>query len=91
MVKEVEKRVEVPVFQDRVVEFEVEKNVFIEVERVIDRIVDKLVEVPKEIKEVEIQKIVEQKIIEVFKEIPRTLEVEKLVPLYEETAQVIEV
>ena len=31
-------------------EYEVEKSVFIEVERVIDRVVDKLVEVPKEIK-----------------------------------------
>ena len=33
--------------QDRVVEIEVPKNVYIEVEKIVERIVDKLVEVPK--------------------------------------------
>lgn len=33
--------------QDRVVEVEVPKNVYVEVERIVERVVDKLVEVPK--------------------------------------------
>lgn len=42
-----EKRVEVLVYQDRPFEVEVQKNVFIEVEKIVEKIVDKLVEVPK--------------------------------------------
>lgn len=33
--------------QDKVVEIEVPKNVYIEVEKIVEKIVDKLVEVPK--------------------------------------------
>jgi hypothetical protein len=33
--------------QDRPVEFEVPKNVYIEVEKIVEKFVDKLVEVPK--------------------------------------------
>lgn len=42
--KEVEKIVQVPVIQDRIQEVVVEKNVYIEVDRVVEKIVDKVVE-----------------------------------------------
>jgi hypothetical protein len=35
--------VQVPVFQDRIQEVTVEKNVYIEVEKIVERVVDKLV------------------------------------------------
>lgn len=40
---EVERTVQVPVVQDRVQEVEVPKNVYVEVEKVIEKVVDKLV------------------------------------------------
>ena len=43
-IKEVERIVQVPVIQDRIQEVIVEKNVYIEVEKIIERVVDKLVE-----------------------------------------------
>ena len=33
--------------QDKIVEVEVPKNVYVEVEKIVERVVDKLVEVPK--------------------------------------------
>jgi len=43
-IKEVERIVQVPVIQDRIQEVIVEKNVYIEVEKIVERVVDKLVE-----------------------------------------------
>lgn len=55
------------VFQDRPFEVPIEKNVFIEVEKIVEKVVDKLVEVPKVEQIFEIREVIQEKIIEVVK------------------------
>lgn len=49
--------------QDRIVEIEVEKNVYIEVEKIVEKIVDKLVEVPRYEEKIINNEVIIEKII----------------------------
>lgn len=64
---EVERTVQVPVVQDRVQEIEVPKNVYVEVEKVIEKVVDKLVEVPQYEEKVINNEVIIEKVIEVIR------------------------
>jgi len=55
------------------------KNVYIQVEKPVEKIVDKLVEVPRYEEKIINNEVIIEKVIEVIKEVPRTIEVEKLV------------
>jgi len=59
----VERIVQVPMIQDRIVEIEVEKNVYIEVEKIVEKIVDKLVEVPRYEEKIINNEVIIEKII----------------------------
>jgi hypothetical protein len=56
--------VEVPVFREVPHEIDRQKNVFIEVEKVIERLVDKLVEVPRVEQTIEFREIIKEKVVE---------------------------
>ena len=66
--------------QDKIVEVEVFKNVYVEVEKIVERVVDKLVEVPKYEEKIINNEVIIEKVIEVIKEVPRNIEVEKIMP-----------
>ena len=55
------------IIQERHIEVPIEKNIYIEVERIVDRIVDKLVEVPRLEQTFEIREIIHERIVEVIK------------------------
>lgn len=56
-----------PMFQDKIVEVEVSKNVYVEVEKIVEKIVDKLVEVPRYEEKVINNEVIIEKVIEVIK------------------------
>jgi deoxyhypusine synthase len=63
--------VQVPVFQDRIQEVIVEKNVYIEVEKIVERVVDKLVELKTVEEKIINHETVQERVIEVIKEVPK--------------------
>jgi deoxyhypusine synthase len=63
--------VQVPVFQDRIQEVIVEKNVYIEVEKIVERVVDKLVELKTVEERIINHETVQERVIEVIKEVPK--------------------
>ena len=90
-IKEVERIVQVPVIQEKIVEVEVIKNVYVEVEKVVDRIVDKLVEVHQREEIPTIHEVIQEKVVEVVREVPREIEVERIVNLYIEKEKIVEI
>lgn len=72
---EVERIVEVPMIQESIREIEVEKNVYIPVEKVFDRVVEKLVECPVYEEKVIHHEVIQEKVVEVIREVPREIEI----------------